>query len=90
MEGSDTNKDFLVMSNLNDANLGQLNAPEKQELLTPIDQFRRQDIFPADPNKIRACDQGKTRFRQKDERCNPVAAKQGRFSPTATEEIKRE
>ncbi|CAM9542910.1 unnamed protein product [Sphacelaria rigidula] len=82
--------DTSIMSNLNDANLGQLSAPKKQELLTLLNEFRRQGIFPADPKNVRPCDQGKIHIPLRDERCKPVATKQRRFSADETEAIQAE
>ena len=63
-----------------DANCGQLSETQKEELMTTLDWFIHQGLFPTDPKRVPACLDGELTLPLIDESHSPVAGKQRTFS----------
>ncbi|CAB1110204.1 unnamed protein product [Ectocarpus sp. CCAP 1310/34] len=73
-----------------DANMGQLGALQKQELVEVLATFVEEGLFPIDPKRVAACGGSELELPLIDEFCTPHAAKQRRFSPEERRMIRAE
>lgn len=64
-----------------DANMGQLGALQKHQLVEVLSAFIEDGLFPIDPKRVPACIDGELELPLINEFCTPFAAKQRRFSP---------
>lgn len=72
------------------ANLGQLGALQKHQLVNVLSAFIEEGLFPIDPKRVPACIDGELELPLINEFCTPYAAKQRRFSPQEREMIQAE
>ena len=64
-----------------EANLGNLGALEKDQLIDVLSLFIEEGLFPIDPKRVPTCVDGELELPLINEFCTPFAAKQRRFSP---------
>ena len=64
-----------------DANLGTLGALQKQQLISILEDFIADGLFPVDPKRVPACISGELELPLINESCTPFAAKQRRCPP---------
>ena len=75
---------------LADANIGQLNVGQKNQLMSATKPQNVAGLFPEDTKRVRACTVRVLPIPLIDEEGAPIAAKQQRFSPEQADAIQRE
>ena len=75
---------------LSDANIGRLSVSQKNRLMSALQPQTVAGLFPEDTKRVRACTMRELRIPLIDEECEPIAAKQQRFSPEQADAIQRE
>lgn len=70
------------------ANLVQFTSSDKRRIMVVLKEFRH--VFPEDAKRVSPCTQGTIRIPLIDERCQPAAAKQRRYSKQEEHAIQAE
>ena len=75
---------------LSDANIGKLTVRQMNRLMGALQPQNVSGLFPEDTKRVRACTVRELRIRLIDEECEPIAAKQQRFSSEQADAIQQE